>query len=122
MDIRKVINKQRERRRYRVRARVRGSAERPRLSIHRTLKGFGCQVIDDMAGKTIVSATTRDKDIKAQIGYGGNCEAAAKLGKIVAERAIAAGVKTVALDRGHCKYHGRVAAFANAAREAGLEF
>ncbi|AMV34471.1 50S ribosomal protein L18 [Pirellula sp. SH-Sr6A] len=122
MDIRKVVDGQRQRRAYRVRKKVRGSAERPRLCINRSLTNFGCQVIDDASGLTIVSATTRDKDVRGSIGYGGNCEAAKKLGKIVAERAIAKGIKTVCLDRGSCKYHGRVAAFADAAREAGLEF
>jgi large subunit ribosomal protein L18 len=105
-----------------VRKRVRGSAERPRLSIRRSLQNFSCQVIDDTAGKTLVSVTSRDKDLRSQIGYGGNCEAAKKLGKILAERAIQAGIKQVCFDRGSCKYHGRVAAFADAAREAGLEF
>ena len=122
MDIRKVVDGQRERRAFRVRKRVRGTAARPRLSVTRTLQNFGCQVIDDTTGKTLVSATSKDKDLRAQIGYGGNCEAATKLGKILAERAIKAGIKQVALDRGSCKYHGRVAAFADAAREAGLEF
>ena len=113
MDIRKVVDGQRQRRAYRVRKKVRGSAERPRLCINRSLTNFGCQVIDDASGLTIVAATTRDKDLRGSIGYGG---------KIVAERAIAKGIKTVCLDRGSCKYHGRVAAFADAAREAGLEF
>ena len=122
MDIRKVVEGQRKRRAFRVRKRVRGSSERPRLCISRSLTNFGCQVIDDSQSITIVSATTRDKDLRGDIGYGGNCEAAKKLGKIVAERAIAKGIKTVCLDRGSCKYHGRVAAFADAAREAGLEF
>jgi large subunit ribosomal protein L18 len=122
VDIRKVVDGQRQRRAYRVRKKVRGSSERPRLSINRSLMNFSCQVIDDSSGLTIVSATTRDKDLRGEIGYGGNCEAAKKLGKIVAERAIAKGIKTVCLDRGSCKYHGRVAAFADAAREAGLEF
>ncbi|MFO0923361.1 MAG: 50S ribosomal protein L18 [Pirellulales bacterium] len=122
MEIRKLINVQRQRRRYRVRGRIRGTADRPRLTVHRTLTGLACQVIDDLAGNTLVSASTRDKDIRQSIGYGGNCAAAAKLGKILAERAKAKGITKVALDRGHCKYHGRVAAFADAAREAGLEF
>lgn len=122
MDIRKVVDGQRKRRAFRVRKKVRGSSERPRLSITRSLTNFGCQVIDDSQGITIVSATSRDKDLRADIGYGGNCEAAKKLGKLVAERAIAKGIKKVCLDRGSCKYHGRVAAFADAAREAGLEF
>jgi len=86
------------------------------------LQNFGCQVIDDSTGKTLFSVTSRDKDIRAEIGYGGNCDAATKIGKILGERAVKAGIKQVALDRGSCKYHGRVAAFADAAREAGLEF
>jgi large subunit ribosomal protein L18 len=122
VDIRKVVDGQRERRAFRVRKRVRGTTERPRLCVYRSLQNFGCQVIDDTTGKTIVAVTSRDKDLRAQIGYGGNCEAAKKLGKILAERAIKAGIKQVAMDRGSCKYHGRVAAFADAAREAGLEF
>ena len=122
MDIRKVVDGQRERRAFRVRKRVRGSGSRPRLSITRSLQNFSCQLIDDTTGMTMVSASSRDKELRSTIGYGGNCEAATKLGKILAERAIKAGIKQVALDRGSCKYHGRVAAFAEAAREAGLEF
>ncbi|MBM3964633.1 MAG: 50S ribosomal protein L18 [Planctomycetes bacterium] len=122
MDIRKVVDGQRERRAYRVRKRVRGTSERPRLCVYRSLQNFGCQVIDDEAGKTIVSVSSAEKALKGQVGYGGNCDAAAKLGKILAERAIQAGIKSVSFDRGPYKYHGRVAAFADAAREAGLEF
>ena len=122
MDIRKVVDGQRERRAFRVRKRVRGTTSRPRLSITRSLQNFSCQVIDDSTGRTLLSASSRDKELRTVVGYGGNCDAATKLGKIVAERAIEAGIKQVALDRGSCKYHGRVAAFADAAREAGLEF
>jgi large subunit ribosomal protein L18 len=122
VDIRKVVDGQRERRAYRVRKRVRGTSERPRLCVYRSLQNFGCQVIDDEAGKTIVSVSSAEKALKGQVGYGGNCDAAAKLGKILAERAIQAGIKSVSFDRGPYKYHGRVAAFADAAREAGLEF
>lgn len=122
MDIRKVINRQRESRQYRVRNRIRATAGRPRLSVHRTLTGFSCQIIDDLQSRTLVSASTREKALRSAIGYGGNCEAAKKLGKILGERALQAGIKEVAFDRGHCKYHGRVAAFADAAREAGLQF
>ncbi len=122
MDIRKVVDGQRERRAFRVRKRVRGTTSRPRLSITRSLQNFSCQVIDDSTGMTLLSASSRDKELRSTIGYGGNCEAATKLGRILAERAIRAGIKQVALDRGSCKYHGRVAAFAEAAREAGLEF
>ena len=119
MKLKKIINNQRRRRAFRVRNKVRGTADCPRVSVQRTLKHFSVQVIDDVAGKTIVSASTHDKDLA---GNGSNCEAAAKVGKAVAEKAVAAGIKTVKLDRGNSKYHGRVAAFADAAREGGLEF
>ncbi|MFN6128049.1 MAG: 50S ribosomal protein L18 [Planctomycetota bacterium] len=122
MDIRKVVDGQRQRRSFRVRKRVRGTSERPRLCVYRSLQNFRCQVIDDTIGKTLVSVSSSEKGLKGQVGYGGNCTAAAALGKILAERAIKAGIKHVALDRGPYKYHGRVAAFAEAAREAGLDF
>jgi len=122
VKIRKIVNGQRLRRKYRVRNKIRGTADRPRLTVHRTLTGFSAQLIDDLAGKTLVSGSTREKDLRGSIGYGGNCAAAAKLGKEGAERAKAAGIERVAFDRGHCRYHGRVAAFADAAREAGLDF
>ena len=120
MDKQKHLDKQRLRRRYRVRKKVQGDAERPRLCIYRSLKHMGCQIIDDLAGKTLVSASTRDKELRGQLKYGGNKDAAAAVGKAIAERAKAAGITAVRLDRGHCKYHGRVAALADAAREAGL--
>jgi large subunit ribosomal protein L18 len=122
VDIRKVVDGQRQRRSFRVRKRVRGTSERPRLCVYRSLQSFRCQVIDDTVGKTLVSVSSSEKGLKDQVGYGGNCAAAAALGKILAERAIKAGIKHVALDRGPYKYHGRVAAFADAAREAGLDF
>ena len=122
MDKNKKLNKKRQRRRHHVRNRLRGTAEHPRMCVQRSLKHFGCQVIDDLNGKTLVSASTRDKTVRADVKAGGNCEAAAQIGKLVAEKAVAAGIKTVKLDRGHNKYHGRVKAFADAAREAGLEF
>jgi large subunit ribosomal protein L18 len=78
-------------------------------------------VVDDMSGKTLASASTHDKGIKANVGSGGNCDAAATVGKLIAEKATAAGIKAVKLDRGHARYHGRVKAFADAAREAGLQ-
>jgi large subunit ribosomal protein L18 len=122
MNHERAIRRQRMRRRYRVRKAVRGTAERPRLSIFRSHKHIYAQLIDDLAGKTITAASTQDKDIAGQVKYGGNCDAAAVVGKTIAERAKAAGVTHVALDRGHCKYHGRVAALAKAARESGLDF
>lgn len=108
------------RRQFRVRKKVRGDAERPRLCVSRTLKHFSCQLIDDAAGKTLASASTKDKS--AGITNGGNCEAAQKIGALIAEKAKSVGVTNVCLDRGSCKYHGRIAAFADAAREAGLSF
>jgi large subunit ribosomal protein L18 len=118
----KRIDKQKQRRRFSVRNRVRGGAERPRMSVFRSCGHVACQVIDDTTGRTLVSASTRDKELRGQIKYGGNCEAAKLIGKVVAEKALGAGIKTVRFDRGSNKYHGRVAALADAAREAGLSF
>ena len=118
----KAINRQRQRRKFRVRKRLRGSADRPRLCVTRTIKHIGVQVIDDEAGKTLASASTLDKSLAGSVGYGGNKAAAEAIGKAIAERATAAGVKAVCFDRGPYKYHGRVAALADAARAGGLEF
>ncbi len=118
MKIKKIINNQRQRRRFRVRAKVRGTAERPRLSVQRSLRHFSVQLIDDQRGHTLAAASTLEASVA---GYGGNAEAAAKIGKLIAEKAKGLGIKQACLDRGACKYHGRVAAFATAAREAGLE-
>ena len=122
MDKRKYVGSKRLRRRRHVRNKLRGTSDRPRLSVERSLKHIGCQIIDDSTGRTLASASTKDKSLGSDVKYGGNNEAAALVGKAVAEKAIAAGVKQVRLDRGHCKYHGRVAALADAAREAGLSF
>ncbi len=116
------IYRQRQRRRFRVRKRTQGTAQRPRLSVFRSHKHICCQVIDDLTAVTIASASTRDKDLADQIKYGGNKEAAAVIGKVIAERATAAGVTQVTLDRGHYQYHGRIASLADAAREGGLKF
>ena len=122
MNKQKFLEVQRKRRRFRVRKRVRGTCEQPRLSITRSHKNIGCQLIDDGNRRTLISVTTRDKDLRDSIKYGGNSEAAQTIGKVVAERALAAGIKRVRFDRGDCKYHGRLAALADAAREGGLEF
>ena len=122
MDHRKAIGKQRQRRRFRVRKRLRGSAERPRLCVTRSHRNISAQLIDDITGKTLVSASTSDKQLAKKLKYGGNTGAAEAIGKAIAERASKAGVSQVSFDRGGCKYHGRVAALANAAREAGLQF
>ena len=122
MDHNKKIGRQRKRRRFRVRKGISGTAERPRLTIKRTHKHLYCQLIDDVVGKTLMSASTRDKDLRASVKNGGNCEAATVIGKAVAEKATAAGVKQICFDRGQYKYHGRVAALADAVREGGISF
>jgi large subunit ribosomal protein L18 len=106
----------------RVRLTVSGTAERPRLCVYRSLEHIYAQVIDDRAGKTLVSASTADKETKKNLKGGGNVAAAKVVGKVIADRAKAAGVSTVVFDRGGYKYHGRVKALADAAREAGLQF
>lgn len=118
----KVKNKRRWRRRNHVRAGLPADSQRPRLSVHRSNKHIYCQIIDDEVGKTLASASTKDKSIRDQLSYGGNCDAAQIVGKAIAERASSAGISQVKFDRGHYKYHGRVAKFADAAREGGLEF
>lgn len=122
MDKNKVLGGRRLRRKYRVRKTLRGTTERPRLSVFRSLQHISCQVIDDSTGATIVSASTLDTTLRETIAAGGNKDAAAAIGKVIAERAIAKGIKQVCFDRGHFRYHGRVAALADAAREAGLSF
>ncbi len=122
MKQQKALNVQRWRRKNRVRKKLRGSADQPRLCVNRTNKHLYCQLIDDEIGKTLAAASTRDKDLAGQIKYGGNCDAAKIVGQAIAERAKAAGVSRIKFDRGSFKYHGRVAELANAAREAGLEF
>jgi large subunit ribosomal protein L18 len=106
----------------RVRMMVSGTAERPRLCVYRSLDHIYAQVIDDRAGKTLASASSADKDTKKNLKGGGNVAAAKVVGKAVADRAKAAGVSKVVFDRGGYKYHGRVKALADAAREAGLQF
>jgi large subunit ribosomal protein L18 len=114
------LDQQRSRRAFRVRKKARGTGDRPRLSVFRSLQHIYAQVIDDSTGRTLAAASTAEPSLRE--GYGGNCDAAQKIGKVVAERALAAGVKEVCFDRGSSKYHGRVSALASAAREAGLSF
>ncbi|MEP6903053.1 MAG: 50S ribosomal protein L18 [Actinomycetota bacterium] len=102
----------------RIRKKVSGTAQRPRLAVFRSLNHIYAQVIDDVNGKTLASASTTEKDLKSKTG--GNVEAAQKIGKKIAERALAAGVSTVVFDRGGYLYHGRVKALLDATREAGL--
>ena len=106
----------------RVRLSVEGTTERPRLCMYRSLEHIYVQVIDDRTGKTLVSASSVDGESKKSLKGGGNIAAAKVIGKTIADRAKAAGVSKVVFDRGGYKYHGRVKALADAAREAGLQF
>ncbi|MBN1487188.1 MAG: 50S ribosomal protein L18 [Anaerolineae bacterium] len=112
----------RKRRHVHVRKRVHGTAERPRLNIYRSLNHIYAQVINDEVGHTLASASTLDKGVRDQVADLPKVEQAKVVGKVVAERALANGVKKIVFDRGGYKYHGRVKALADAAREAGLEF
>ena len=115
--------KQREariRRHRRVRKKVRGTTERPRLAVHRSNKHISAQVIDDITGRTLAAASSTEADLRDRATS--NRDAAATVGRLVVERATVVGVKRVVFDRGGFLYHGRVAAVADAAREAGLEF
>ena len=113
-------NEIRKRKHLRVRKKISGTAECPRLCVFRSNANIYAQVIDDANGTTLVSASTLDKEIKSE--NGGNKDAAAKVGKLVAERALAKDIKEVVFDRGGYVYHGRIAALPEAAREAGLSF
>lgn len=113
------INAQRLRRHKRVRAKVSGTPERPRLNVYRSTNHIYAQIIDDVNGKTICSASSTEKAFE---GPGGNCEAAKKVGLMVAERAKSQGIETVVFDRGGYIYHGRIKELAEGAREGGLAF
>ncbi|MBR5279797.1 MAG: 50S ribosomal protein L18 [Clostridia bacterium] len=115
-------NQMRQRRHLRVRRKVSGTAECPRLNVFRSLSHMYAQIIDDTTGNTLVSASTLDKAIKDKIEFGGNKDAAKEVGKLVAEKALEAGIKEVVFDRGGYPYSGRVKELAEAAREAGLVF
>lgn len=112
----------RARRKRRIRKKVSGTPARPRLSVYRSAKHIYAQVIDDGKGVTVAAASSVDTELKATVGNSGATEAAEKVGALVAKRALAAGVSSVVFDRGGYRYHGRVKALANAAREAGLTF
>ncbi len=112
-------NENRQKRHVRSRRYVVGTAERPRLNVYRSLSNIYAQVINDETGETIAAASTVENTFE---NYGGNVEAAKAVGKAIAEKALATGVKAVVFDRGGYLYHGRVAALAEAAREAGLQF
>ena len=115
-------NEKRVKRHARVRKNLFGTPERPRLCVYRSNKNISAQVIDDVNGVTLVSASSLDKELKGEIGYGGNKEAAKKVGEALAKRALAKGIEEVCFDRGGFLYHGRVEQLAEGAREAGLKF
>jgi len=116
------VLRQRRRRAVRVRDRLRRDTVRPRLAVYRSHQNIYAQIIDDSRGRTLVSASSRDQALRQELRYGGNKTAAAAVGKALAQRALEAGVQEVVFDRREYKFHGRVAALAAAAREAGLKF
>jgi large subunit ribosomal protein L18 len=122
MDKSSLKAKRRIRRRAAIRSTINGTPTRPRLSVYKSLNHFYAQVIDDLAGKTLAAASTRDEGVLAAGGKSGNGPAAAAVGTRLADAAKKAGVKAVVFDRGGFKFHGRVKAFAEAARKGGLEF
>ena len=115
-------NKIRKRKHVRVRKKISGTSECPRLCVYRSNAHISAQIIDDEAQTTLASASTLDKEIKGSVSVGSNIEAAKAVGKLIAERAAAKDIKVVVFDRSGYLYHGRVQALAEAAREAGLEF
>ncbi|MBG9734248.1 50S ribosomal protein L18 [Paenibacillus alvei] len=115
-------NKARLKRHLRVRKKIEGTTERPRLNVFRSSKHIYAQLIDDVKGVTVASASTMDKELRGDIKNGGNVESARKVGELIAKRAKEQGYETIVFDRGGYLYHGRIQALADAAREAGLEF
>ncbi len=122
MKARKLKLVRQQRRRRRVRGKVFGTAERPRLSVFRSLRHISAQLIDDHAGRTLCSASTNSPSLTSEVKCGGNCSAARVVGRLLGERARMQGLRQVIFDRNRYKYHGRVKALADAARETGLEF
>ena len=121
--IKQEIRKKKKKKRHKsIRVKLSGTSEFPRLAVYRSTKHIYAQVIDDEKHVTLASASSNDKDLRAELGHGGNIEAAKAVGKAVAEKALKAGIKSIVFDRGGFLYHGRIAALADAAREAGLEF
>ena len=118
----KRIQERRERRKFRVRNSVRGTSERPRLSVFRSSKHIYAQLIDDQSGQTLAAAGSCGKEVAKELPYGGNIKAAKAIGKKLADAARAKGISKAAFDRGSYRYHGRVKALADAAREGGLQF
>lgn len=119
---RKTKEEIRAKRHARVRKNIFGTPERPRLCVFRSNKNISCQIIDDVNGVTLAAASSLDKELKAEVAYGGNKEAAKKVGEAIAKKAAEKGISEVAFDRGGFIYHGRVKELAEGAREGGLKF
>lgn len=115
-------NLKRIKRHLRIRKKVKGTPQKPRLAVFRSEKHIYAQIIDDAKGHTLVSASTLDKELRQRLSKTYNVEAAKEVGRLIAQRALSLGIKTVVFDRGGFKYHGRIKALADAAREAGLKF
>jgi large subunit ribosomal protein L18 len=122
MNPQKLKHVRRLRRRRHVRRKIVGTVERPRLTVFRSSKHIYAQLIDDLTGVTLAAASSSGKEAAAKVPYGGNVKAAAAVGKQLAEAAKTKGITKAAFDRGHYRYHGRVKALADAAREGGLQF
>lgn len=110
------------RRKHHIRHRLMGTPERPRLTVFRSHRNITAQLIDDISGRTLCSAGTNTKAVEGQVKYGGNCQAAEMIGKLLAEQARMHGIRQVAFDRNGRRFHGRIKALAEAARKSGLEF
>lgn len=122
MDHQKSKHVRQLRRRQHVRNRITGTSDRPRLTVFRSSKHIYAQLVDDLQGVTLAAASTVAKDAKKGTPYGGNVKAAVAVGKLIAEAAKSKGITKAAFDRGHYRYHGRIKALADAAREGGLQF
>ncbi len=122
MDHQRAKHRQQERRRNHVRRRIVGTPERPRLTVFRSSKHIYAQLIDDLSGVTLAAASSTGEEVRGALPYGGNVKAAVAVGKALAEVAKGKGIAKAAFDRGHYRYHGRIKALADAAREGGLQF
>jgi large subunit ribosomal protein L18 len=122
MNPQKLKQVRRLRRRRHVRRKIVGTVERPRLTVFRSSKHIYAQLIDDLNGRTLAAASSNSPDVRKDVAYGGNVKAAQAVGKRLAEVAKERGITKVAFDRGHYRYHGRIKALADAAREGGLQF
>jgi len=122
MDPNREKSRKKTRRARRTRGRIEACAERPRLSVFRSLRHIGAQIVDDTQGRTLLALSSQSPEIRDQLSYWGNVAAASVVGKAFGEKAKSQGITAVAFDRGSYRYHGRIKAFADAAREAGLKF